>query len=340
MEPCHHTSVQCTEHRAHWLLILGLLVTSGCGGGAAADLLLQGLGEEIACRPISQQLKQRLQRDLVRDYTPSFDGCRLRAAFPACLPTRDPVQRVVVSHGDSTWYTEIYELIRDGSHFSVTRIRIGPVSDWWVDRPRHRTPVQVARGRVAVTGLARQLDEAWVLLGTTLSEERPFVSGGGGWGSSGRNHAHLLLERGSTAMENAETGGFGSFGQTDYLPIYRATSVLIDALNGKRVHYEPASSKAGARAFFWHWYASRQEVIRDSGWVLTHLLGAAETLGNREMAPLILEDALRASKRRDRPSQDAAIAALAALTGTDLRQGDARPLRAEILAGYVALLRR
>ena len=30
----------------------------------------------------------------------------------------------------------------------------------------------------------------------------------------------------------------------------------------------------------------------------------------------------------------------AALTGTDLRQGDARPVRSEILAGYAALLRR
>jgi hypothetical protein len=322
-----------------WLCLSALLVTSGCGG-TASDLLLQGLGEDATCQPIPQDLQQRLWRDLERDYEPSFDGCRLRAAFPACLPAHDPVQRVVVSHSGSLWVTEIYELIRAGDHFVVTRIRIGPVSDWWSSRPRYRTPVQVARGRAAATDLSLPLDEAWVLLGTTLSEERPPSPSGGGWGSSGRNHAHLLLERGSTTMENAATGGFGSFGQTDYLPIYRAADLLIEALDEGRVRYEPVDPNAGDRAFFWHWYASRQDVIRDSRWVLTHLLGAAETLGNREMAPLILKDALRAAKNRDQSTQNAAIDALAALTGTDLRRGDARLGHAEILAGYAQLLRR
>jgi hypothetical protein len=315
-----------------------LLLVSGCGG-TAAGLLLEELGEEGACRPVSAALQRQLMQDLERGYAPSYEGCRLRAAFPACLPDRgDPVQRIVLSHGDSVLDTELLELILEGSHYAVTRIRIGPVTDWWADRPRHRTPVRVARGRVPAAALAGPLDAAWVLLGTTLSEERPPGPDGGGWGSSGRNHAHLLLERRSSAMENAETGGFGSFGQTGYLPIYRAAELLVSALDEELVHNRPAAPDEQARAFFRHWYASRQALIRDSGWIQTHLLGAAETLGSRELAPMILEDALAAARRDDLPPQDAAIDALAALTGTDLR----RPARhrTQILAGYAALLRR
>jgi len=273
------------------------------------------------CDAPTRAEKRRLKRAVLKGYQVDRK-VKVNVAFPSCLRAADPNRIVVESGAGHGGWMRLDELRVVGDRYQITSI------EWQGYYLSGSVPVVVRRGEVSRRKLARAVRDSRILLEASVTEKAPDLHLSG-WMSSGDFRAHVEVQGAvGKPLVRGFTGYMGSQGQPRYAPVVRAVArLLMDTKTLKEVPIDD-----DARRFFGERFGRRHYLGGFQWWVHERMLLGAKHLGTLALGNDLIEDAERKVEKGgiDR-SQHAALAALAAITGKDLRhdaKGKERPLRA------------
>lgn len=278
----------------------------------------------LPCRARDPGVEQPLAALLASRYRPTGKGSRIDVRF-GCDWLEEGIRRVVIERGALHARTlEIWQLTRAEARpprYDVVGIAYERRPMHWMGEPLF----QVARGALLAADVEAALPEVRAALVAEMREVFPRLPRMR-WGFMRGSPSHTAVrveDAAGRAIELRHVGQETSGKQGRFLPAQRALERLAPLLEPFSWERRPADE--GMRALFTERFLLAEESFRELGawWTPERWAGLSRWLGTPALIPSLLRLLpIPPEKKDDSRAQDnreAALAALAALTGWDAR---------------------
>ena len=249
-----------------------------------------------ACEKVDGATQSIVRTALQKQYSPSFPGCSLVVAFPACAPQGEVTELVVESglgHSYGTTLAITSFAASGPGEFIVTRLELvrgkGSGGGWGGELP---DGVRVRRGTIASSSsfgaLQRALAHARVLSTTTLDEKKPDDLSFGMWGTSSDFYVSLAIASTVSApVERWFAGYEASDTQLQFMPLRLGIDRLTAIVDAAKLPEVPFD--ASARTLFVTRFAARLPTFDDehAWWVREAFVRAAGDAGDARLLPAL-----------------------------------------------------
>lgn len=282
----------------------------------------------LPCRPRDKRADQAVARDLKAEYQPVTVGARAVVRF-GCDDIDARVKRIMVERGSGHGGNlEIWRLTRQEPGAQVFEVLGIARAGYFAYQ--QGSGFKIARGTLPARDVESALTTARAALTAEISEVAPRALPGQGLGrrgfASSRDFLSLvyLEDAGGRALRGWFAGYVSSADQARYLPVRRAEDALEPLI--ARLTPQDEAPDPEVRAMFTAQLLAAAPRFGEDGmwWVRERYVELAAALGTAAALPALLpllqpdpEDRSASAGR----TRDAALAAMAAITGWDARVG-------------------